>query len=43
MVIHFSLNDPDDLVADVLAAQFGEIGYESFEKAEPGLIAYVQE
>ncbi len=43
MVIHFSLNDPDDFAADVLAAQLGEIGYESFEKAEPGLIAYVQE
>lgn len=41
VVLNFS--DPDNFVADLLAAELGDLGFESFESSEEGLIAYVQE
>ncbi len=40
-VLHFSFDDKEGFVSDILAAQLGEIGFDTFENTEFGLDAYV--
>lgn len=42
-VAHLVFSDPDDFISDILAAQLGEIGFESFVVTEIGLDAFVQD
>lgn len=42
-VAHLFFPDPENFVADVLAAQLGKIGFESFMTTDEGLDAFIQE
>lgn len=42
-VVHLIFSDPNDFISDILAAQLGEISFESFVATEKGLDAFVQE
>ncbi len=41
-VFHFLFSDPDNYIADVLAAKLGEIGFESFISTPDGLDGFIQ-
>ncbi|MFV0470031.1 MAG: 50S ribosomal protein L11 methyltransferase [Dysgonomonas sp.] len=41
--VNFICNPFDEIVSDVLSANLGEIGYESFVSTESGVLAYIQE
>lgn len=43
LVLHFKFDNTEEFVADVLAAQLGEIGFDSFIKTTEGLDAYILE
>ncbi len=43
LVLHFKFDNTEEFVADVLAAQLGEIGFDSFVKTTEGLDAYILE
>lgn len=43
LVLHFQFNNKEEFISDVLAAQLGEIGFESFEKTPEGLDGYILE
>lgn len=42
-VIHLFFSDPEDFISDVLAAQLGEIDFESFTATSEGLDAFIQD
>lgn len=42
-VVHLFFSDPENFVADILAAQLGKIGFESFMTTDEGLDAFIQE
>lgn len=42
-VVHLFFSDPENFIADVLASQLGEIGFESFMTTKEGLDAFIQD